>query len=820
LNVAGDLRHGLRSIVRDFRHALGSIARMPGLAAVIIVSLGAGIGVNTVVFSWIQALVFKPLPGVSHGAAFHLLEAKTETGIYTGTSWLEYRDLRESLQTFQDPLAFRMIPLYIGETGRVERAYGLLVSGNYFSALGLRPARGRFFRPEEAMTPGTEPVVVISYDFWQERFGGVDDVLQRSLRVNGQQLAIVGVAPRGFQGTVLRLSFDVWLPATLAPTLLNGSREIDDRSSRGYQVISRLKPGVTRAQAQSEFDSAIRQFAKTYPQTNAGIGGDVLQFWEAPRGPQRFLLTALAILQGVMLLLLLAVCGNTANLVLARASSRQREVGIRVALGAAPWRVISLLLTENLVLGILGAALGAAIAIWGTQAMPNVRLSGLPVRLQTELDLSGLAFAMTLGILSGLTFGAAPAVQLARIDPLRALRDGARTASRSRVRNVLMGAQVALALVVLVVAGLFFRSFMETRDADTGFRRDGIMLAAYDLTGRIKAGDPGFPRTFADTLLNRLREIPALESIAISSSVPLDIHGLPSRTFTVDGHTRIEPGADDALFNIVTPGYFKTMDIGLAAGSDFADMKDTTSPPQAIVNHAFVTRYLSSADATVAIGRGLQMRNVRYTIVGVARDSIYNAFGERPTPIIYLSYRDRPTVAGEIHLRTRPGAEGTVMPEVRRIVREMDPELSIYNVRTLNDHIENNLLFRRIPAKMFSVLGPLLLILAAIGIYAVVAYTVSHRTSEIGVRLALGATARRVVTTFVGQSLAVVGFGAVAGWVLAFVVALAFTTDGAIDLAVFVSVPALLLVVATVACWLPARRAARVEPMVALRTEN
>ena len=792
---------------------------MPALAAVIVISLGAGIGVNTVVFSWIQALVLKPLPGVPQSATFHLLEAKSETGIYTGFSWSEYRDMRESVRTFEDPLAFRMIPLYVGEAGRVERAYGLLVSGNYFSALGLRPTRGRFFRPEEAVTPGAAPVVVISYDYWQEHFGGEDDVLQRSMRVNGQELAVIGVAPRGFQGTVLRLNFDVWVPATLAPALLNGSRELDDRTARGYQVISRLKPGVTKDQAQDDLGSVMRQLAQTYPQTNTGIAGEVLRFWEAPRGPQRFLLTALAILQGVMLLLLLAVCGNTANLVLARASARQREVGIRVALGAAPWRVISLLLMENLVLGILGSALGIAIAMWGTQALPDVRLTGLPVRLRTEVDLVGLAFAIGIGILSGLTFGAAPAVQLARIDPLRALRDGVRTANRSRLRNGLMAVQVALALVVLVVAGLFFRSFMATRDAETGFRRDGIMLAAYDLTGRVKAGDGAFARTFASTLLERLREIPSVESIAISSTVPLDIHGLPSRTFTVDGHTRVEPGSDDALFNLVTPGYFRTLDIGLVAGADFADMKDTTAPPQAIVNEAFIKRYLNSSDATIGIARGLQVRNVRYTIVGVVRTSTYNSFGEAPTPIIYLSYRDRPAVAGEIHFQTRPGSESALMPEVRRIVRELDPELPIYNVRTMNDHIENNLLFRRIPARMFSVLGPLLLILAAIGIYAVVAYTVSHRTSEIGVRMALGATGRRVVGEFVGQSLVIVGLGATAGWVLAFVLALAFT-NGAIDAAVFAGVPALLLLVAAVACWLPARRAASVDPMIALRTDN
>src|SRR5262245_42791499 len=353
-------------------------------------------------------------------------------------SWLEYRDLGDRLESFRGLLAFRMVPLYVGEPGHVERAYGLLVSGNYFDVLGLRPALGRFLLREETFRPGGEPVVVISYDLWRSRFSGAAGALGQTVRVNGRRLTIVGVTPRGFQGTTLGLTFDYWLPATMAQEILTGSRELDDRSVRGYAVMGRLQEHVSEARAQSEIDTAMRQLAQTYPATNATMSGELLAFGSSPRGPQRLLPAALAVLQAVMLLLLLAVCGNTANLVLARASARQREIGVRLALGAGPGRILSLLLTETLMLGLLGAVLGVAIAIWGTNAMQAMPpLAGLPIRFQTDLDVISLAFAAVLGVGSGLIFGIVPALQLARVDLLSALRTGSKTAGRSRMRNAL-----------------------------------------------------------------------------------------------------------------------------------------------------------------------------------------------------------------------------------------------------------------------------------------------------------------------------------------------------------------------------------------------
>jgi putative ABC transport system permease protein len=693
--------------------------------------------------------------------------------------------------------------------------YGQLVSGNYFSALGLRPAAGRFFGTGEVMRPGAEPVVVVSYGLWQTRFGGSHDAVGRTMRVNDRDLAIVGVAPQGFQGTVLGLDFAMWVPATMAPALLAGSRELDSRGVRGYAVMGRLQPGVTQAQAQAEVDAAMGQLARLFPSTNQTIRGDVMSFWQAPRGPQRMITGALAALQGIMLLLLLAVCGNTANLMLARASTRQREVGIRLALGAGRWRIVSFLLTESVLLAVLGAAGGAAIAGWGTNALRAVPMIGaVPIRFQTHVDMAGLGVALGLGVVCGLIFGLAPATQLAGVDAQQALRAAARTASRSRLRNALMGVEVALALIVLLVAGMIFRSFAETREMDPGFRREGVLLASYDLTGRNTSNDA--TREFAAKLLDRLRALPGVEAAAIATSVPLDIHGLPLRSFTIEGRARPDGGEDQALTNTVTPGYWPTMGIPLLRGTDFAIMNDRAAPAQAIVNEEFVRRYLTNLEP---LGRGLENRGRRYVIAAVVRNSLYESFGEPPKPIVYFSYRDRPSSAGEIHVRTRPGAETTVASDLRRVVRELDAALPIYDVRTLGEHVEKNLFLRRVPARMFVVLGPLLLALAAVGIYAVVAYGVAQRTMEIGIRLALGAPARRVVAEIVRDTLRVVAAGAVTGWLVIFLVQIHIAPGRPLDMRVFMGVPAVLLLVAAIASWLPAQRAAAVDPMDALRHE-
>ncbi len=611
------------------------------------------------------------------------------------------------------------------------------------------------------------------------------------------------------------LKFELWAPATLAPVLLGGTRDLEDRTSRAFSLFGMLRPGATREEAQAELSTAMAQLARDYPEASAGIGGEILPFWNSPRGPHRMLLSGLAVLQIVMLLLLLAVCGNTANLMLARGSTRQREMAVRVALGAGRWRIISLVLSENMLLALVGASLGAAIAVWGTTALRVAPMIGaFPILFQTRVDGLTLAFAILLGVACGLIFSAAPAVHLARLDPQDGLRASSNTPPRSRARKVLMGVEVGLAMVVLIAAALFLQSFRSARQTDPRFRPEGVLLAAYDLSGRNP--DDASEREFAARLLDRLRTLPDVEAAAIATNVPLDLHGIPTRAFSVEGRVRTEPGQDRAISNTVTPGYFKVMAILLQEGSDFAEMGDKAAPAQAIVNEEFVRRYLNGADA---IGRRLQTRTRTYAIIGVARNSAYDALGEPPQPAIYFSYRDRPADQGEIHLRTRSDNETALTSEVRAVLRDLDPMLALYDVRTFSQHIERNLYLRRIPARMFAVLGPLLLGLAAVGIYAVVSYAVARRTREIGVRLAFGATSSRVVLQIIRENLAAITWGTAIGWLLALVISVRVVAKGATNLPVFIVVPAILLGVATLACWIPARRASRIDPMVALRHE-
>jgi predicted permease len=524
---------------------------------------------------------------------------------------------------------------------------------------------------------------------------------------------------------------------------------------------------------------------------------------------------ALGVLQAVMLLVLLAVCGNTANLVLARASTRYKEVGVRLALGARPGSVIGLMLVENLVLGLLGAALGILIAWWGTEALRAMPPYGaFPVRFQTSLDGLGLLFAVLLGVASGLLFGAAPALQLGRIDPQRALRSGSKSAGRSGIRDGLMALQCGLALLVLVIAGLFFQNFAESRDTNPGFRIDGLMLATYDL-GPLSPADQ-YARQFAADLLERLQRIQSVESAALANAMPLDLHGLPMRQFTLEGRGQTSPQAESALSNIVSRGYFETMGIPLIAGVDFVDMADTTMPPQVIVNEEFVRRYIAPGDP---IGRRLRSGDIDYTITAVVKNSTYDAFGEPPAPAFFMSWRDRPRWLGEVHLRARPGSETLLASEIQRAVRELNAALPVYNVRTMAEHVERNLFLRKIPARMFMVIAPLLLALVAIGIYAVVSYSVSQRTTEIGVRIAMGATADRVVRQIVKEGLTVAASGLVLAWLIAGMVQMHLFVGDSGAWAILTIVPVILLGVAAVSCWLPAKRATQVDPVVALRND-
>jgi predicted permease len=757
-----------------------------------------------------QGIVFRPLPGVEQASRLRLVEPRTESGSYPGASWPEYRDLKERLTTFRSLAAFRMLPLNFGEPGREARVYSQLVSGNYFAVLGLRPALGRLLRPDEVTRSGGDAVAVISHQFWQRQFGGDANVLGRTIRLNERPVTIVGVAPEGFLGTAIGLSFDVWLPATLAPVLLGGADEIETRETRTYSLFGELDKGVTMAAAQAQLDGAMRGLAGLYPATNASMQAEVLAFWRAPRGAPRFLFGGLAALQGFMLLVLVVVCANAANLLLARTTARRREIGVRLALGGRPGQILRQFLTESVLLGLLAAGLGVLVALWGNSALRAVPLpGGFPFKFETELGLGGVAFAAGLSLACALIFGLAPALQAARTDSQLALRAARQGEGRGRMRSALIASEAALALLVLVVAAMFLRNFLETRVADPGFKPAGVLLASYDLSSGGYDQAKGLP--LMDELLRRLAAAPGIDSAAIASWVPLDFHAMPQAAFKLDG--RADAPQSRCLTYTVTPGYFHVMEIPFVAGRDFAALAEKGSGPQVVVNEEFVRQYLGGAPA---LGHRLGGRS-SYEIVGVVRNALYENFGEPAKPIVYFSYRDLFWLTGQIHVRTS-GAENGLAGALRGIVSGINPAVALYDVRTMTEHVEKNLFFRRIPARLFAVLGPLILLLTGIGIYAGVAYSVAQRTTEIGVRLALGASGPQVVAQIVRETLRLAGFGLAPAWLLAVIVML-HVRGGALNAPILLGVPLLLLAVAWLAAWLPARRAAKVDPMVALRAE-
>ncbi len=600
---------------------------MPLLAAVVVVSLGVGIGVNVVVFSWLQAVVLQPLPGVANARQLVFVEPRSEAGTYPGVSWQEYQDLRDRLRSFESLIAFRMVPFNVGEPSRNERIYGQLVSGNYFGGLGLTPSAGRFFRQDEVSRGSGDFVMVVSHGLALARFGSPAAALGQSLRVNDRDVAIVGVAPEHFQGTVLGLDFSMWVPATLAPSLLAGSRELDSREARGYAALGRLAAGATQAQAQADVESVMRELARVYPASNGSVAGQVMSFWAAPRGPQAMITGALAALQGLMLLVLLAVCGNTANLMLARASTRQREVGVRVALGAGRARIVSVLLAENVLLAIGGGLLGAGLAAWGTNAIRAVPFIGsFPIRFQTHVDALGLAVAIGAG--ARLRCGRRPSAGAAA----RRRRAAARAAERQPVRVAQPHAQPADGCSGRARAHRAARRRpllpQSSPRRATSIRDSGAPACCSPPTtcsGRDLAATAR-RATSPAVSLTRLAALPGIESAAIATSVPLDIHGLPLRSFAHRG-ARAPDGQPERALRIPSAAAISRR---WASRSSRARISPTlaapTTPPQVIVNEEFVRRFLGGG---TPLGRRIAERAIApYVICGRRRTTLYESFDE------------------------------------------------------------------------------------------------------------------------------------------------------------------------------------------------
>jgi predicted permease len=809
-------------LLQDLRYGARRLWKSPGFTLVAAVSLALGIGANTAIFSLVDTVLLRPLPVERPGELYKLFGTLNNGADITIQSYPNYKDYRDRNEVFAGLLAYRFAPMSLSRGGDNQRVWGYLASGNYFDVLGVRPAAGRFFLPEEDRTLGSHPVAVLSHAAWQRRFGSDPSIVGRTITLNGRAFTVVGVAPEGFVGTEVAYAPEVWVPMMMVKEIEPGSDWVESRDSDNIFAVGRLKPGVTAQQAEVSLLALTRQLAAEHPKENEGRGVRLGPPGLFIPGIRDAVVTFAGVLMAVVVLVLLLACVNLANLLLARAAERRKEIAIRVALGATRTRLVRQLLTEGVLLAILGGALGLLLAAWINDLVMAIQLpTDIALFFDLRIDRRVLAFAAGLSLATGVVFSLLPALQSSKPDLVPALKDEAATAGfrRSRLRNALVVVQVALSLVLLVCAGLVLRSLNAAQRMRPGFNPENAVALSFD-TG-LQGYDEAKGRDFQRRVLERARSLPNVTSAALVYNLPLSINYNNSTIYAEGQPPATSSNLPLAIPNYVSPGYFQTMGIQLR-GRDFTEHDNKTETRVAIVNETFARKFFPNQDA---VGRRFNFSGPEqpyWEVVGVAADGKYESLGEAPRPAFFRPLlRDyNTTVTLVARTATEPRA---VVTELRREVQLLDPSLPLFDVKTLSEHMSIPLFPARMAAAALGSFGLLALALAAIGIYGVMSYVVAGRTREIGLRMALGADRRAVLRLIVGQGMALALTGLAAGLVFAF--ALARLLQGLLygvspaDPATFAGISLLLALVAFTACYVPARRATRVDPMEALRHE-
>ena len=803
------------TFLQDLKYTFRGFRRSPGVVAVIVLSLGLGIGANATVYSWMEALLFNPLPVVPEADRLVNVSAAGSDGGDWSLSYPAYLDWRANTRSVDIAIADQtQFSLRTGD--QAERVWGVYVSGNYFDVLEISPMLGRGLQLEDEKA--IEPVAVIGHSLWQHRFNSDSSIVGRSIVLNGKAVTVVGVAPARFGGNEVGLTFDLWTPVTLEP-MLAGRRDLTDRGDRWLEVVGRLKEGVALAQGREDLNRVARAVFEAHPEDPAP-GAKVEPLRED--GIQAVLLPVFSALIGVTILVLLIGCFNVANLMLARATARRKEISVRLAVGAGRNRIVRQLLTESLVLALCAGLAGVVVASWSHGLfLAMVPATPFPVIGELTLDYRTFLFTLGVSLLTAVVFGLVPALRASRPDVLPALKDEAQAAStgRSRLRSALVIGQVSLSIVSLIAAGLFLRSLQKAQAVDPGFGgADQVLLVDTDLSLA------GYSDSAGMVLLRRLveqaREIPGVTGASAATLVPLGFGGSSSSGITVQGY---EPAPDENMsveVSRIGPDYFSMMQVDLVAGRGILAEERIGSPRVAVVNQAFVDRYLGKQNPIGAqINAG---GNDWITIVGVARNGKYHTLREAPMPLLYLPLEHSWRSAFTLHLRARQDP-ASLVETVRRTFRDVDPDLPFLDPRTMSEHMSAAFFTNRLGGMFLAVFGLLALALSTLGIYSVVAYSVSRRTREIGLRVALGAARRDVMSLIMGHSMRLVliglaiggGLGAAVGQLLRS--QLFGISPG--DPITFGGIALLLLAVALLASWLPARRAARIDPLVALKSE-
>jgi predicted permease len=816
----------MNAMLNELRNALRMIRNAPSVALVAILTISVGIGANTTIFSWMRSLLLNPLPGAAQPERIVALENTAPDGTPITTSYLDFRDYRDNLKLVQYVSAYRGYVFSVGDAPRTERVWGEVVSGGIFDMLGIQPEAGRFFSIEEREdAQNAHAVVVISHGYWKSHFHSNPAAIGSTLRINRTLFTIIGVAPEAFHGTHAGLDYDFWVPLTMYGQLTHtGTWMLQDRNTRNFMLLARLARGVTMEQARAEAQSLANRMAIADADSNQGIGATVLPVWQSHFSTQAMLLTPVSILMGAGGVVLLIVCANLANLLLVRATGRMKEFSIRLAIGAKRRQIVAQLFTETLVMAVAGSIGGLVLAHWLSDALrwllPSVaRPVMLPAPLDGQVFVFGAALALLVAFLSGLV----PALHASRADINACLKQGGRTGAAgtgtSRMRTLLVVSEMALAVVALVGAGLLLKSLQSARAINPGFSPEGVALAQFDFS---TAGyDAQQVDSFCRRLNDRLKQLPGVSNVAYDDSVPLGFHGGNWETLEVEGFV---PGRNENMKiyrDLVSPKFFDSMKISLVEGRDFDWRDDANSQKVMIVNQEFVRRFVGDRNP---IGRKVHGWGEWFTIVGVVKDSKYHRVTESAQPYFYIPIRQifRPEYGLTFHVRTS-GSVSEAIASLQRETATIDPALTIFDAEPMTEYVAASLFGAKIAATLLGVLSAVGLLLAAMGLYGVLAYSVAQRTQEIGLRVALGAGRADVLKLVIRQGLQLTLVGIVAGTLIAvglgrFLSSLLYEVKPA-DPTTFLGVAVLLTAVALLACYIPARRAVRIDPMVALRYE-
>jgi len=812
-------------VIYDLRFALRLLAKSPSFTCAAVLTIALGIGANSTILSWVSATLLNPIPGVTHTSDLvAVMRGERSDHPSPPFSYLDLRDLGERTHSFSGLLGYHDDYMTLTGVAKPERIYGALTTANYFDVLGVHPILGRGFFPEEEQQRNGASVAVIGYTVWQNHFGLDPEIVGKTIQLNRHPYTIIGVTGRDFRGCKTGLGTDLWIPLGMDREVWDSNRP-DDRGSFWLNVLGRLRPGIAREQAQAELNMVMTEIAERYPEEHRDSPNQISldPLWRSPFGINGYLYKVFPMLLGLAAALLLLACANVANLLLVRSVGRRRETAIRLAMGASRAQLIRQFLIESLLLGLLGGAVAILNTFWTSRSLAAFfPPSGLPLTHIEHVDQRVFFATILLSIVTAVIFGTVPAMRAASLPLQAVLKEEAGSISvavhKSRLSSSLVVAQIALSLLLLVCAGLFTRSLQKAQQSDPGFDPNHVLLASYELSPAGYTQKTG--ETFDRQVLAKVAGLPGVESVSLADFSPLSF-SIHSDYLQVEGYVPQAHESMEISRAIVGPNYFRTLRTNLISGREFTEADTSETQRVAIVNQAFVDRYLMGE---YAIGKQVTDWEDRYTIVGVARNAKYRLLTYPAEPVIYFSIYQayRSTQDTTIHLRTT-GDPRAMARSVEQAVHELNPELPLFNVNPLVETMKLGTILGRIAATFASAFGFVAMLLAAIGIYGVVAYTTRQRTREIGIRMALGAGTGNIYGLVLRQGFRLTVAGLVIGTALSLVVTRFVKTMlfgvSESDVVTFATVGLVLAVVAGLACHIPARRAAKTEPTQALRCE-